>query len=130
VQVARPCCASFAWVTPTARERSRVGAPTPPHRSATATQTPVHRAARPASVQRSHMGLQEVDLPAGVVMLRGGEVQAILRVSGVPLHQHSPQEAHTFLVQWAAALNAMPPQAAWLIRSRPGGLARDIVAKR
>jgi hypothetical protein len=84
----------------------------------------------PASVQRSHLGVQEVDLPAGVVRLRSGEVRAILRVSCLPLHHYSQEEAHAFLVRWAAALNAMPPDMAWLMRSRPSGLARDIRAKR
>ena len=63
----------------------------------------------PASVQRTHLGLAQVDLPAGVVTLRGGEVRAILRVAGVPLHHRSPEEARAFLVGWANALNALPP---------------------
>jgi hypothetical protein len=87
---------------------------------------PGHNAGRllpPASVQRSHLGLSAVDLASGVVTVRGGEVRAILRVSGVPLHHRSPEDTRAFLVGWATALNALPPDVAWVMRSRPGGLA-------
>jgi hypothetical protein len=81
----------------------------------------------PASVQ---LGLQQVDLPAGVVTLRDGEVRALLRVSGMALHHCSPTEGRALLVRWATALNALPADAALIVRSRPGGLTRDIRAKR
>ena len=84
----------------------------------------------PASVQRTHLGLQQVDAPAGVVTLRGGEVRALLRVSGMALHHCSPEEGRAFLVPWATALNALPADTALIVRSRPGGLTRDIQAKR
>lgn len=84
----------------------------------------------PASVQRSHLGLRAVDLPGGVVTLRSGAVVALLRVTGVTLHQRSEADALRFLERWAAALNALPPSAAWLVRSRPGGLDADIRQRR
>jgi hypothetical protein len=84
----------------------------------------------PASVQRAHLGLQEVDPPAGVVTVRGGGLRCVLRVSGFPVQHRSEQEAYAFLAGWAAALNAMPPRAAFLVRSRPGGLAGHVAAKR
>jgi hypothetical protein len=75
----------------------------------------------PASVQRSQLGLSAVDLPSGVVTVRGGEVRCLLTLSGFPLHSRSGAEARAFLARFAQALNALPPEAAWLVRSRPGG---------
>lgn len=77
----------------------------------------------PASVQRTHLGLAEVDPPAGVVTLRGGEVRAVVAVSGVPVHHRGQEAARAFLTGWAAAINAMPPDTAWLVRSRAGVVA-------
>lgn len=80
----------------------------------------------PASVQRSQLGVQAVDLPSGVVTVRGGEVRCLLRLSGFPLHRAGPQEAAAFLAGFGRALNALPQGAAWIVRSRPGGLHRHI----
>lgn len=84
----------------------------------------------PASTQRTQLGLRAVDLPAGVVTVRGGEVRALLRVTGVTLQHRSSDGQHAFLLRWAHALNALPPDVAWLVRSRAGGLETDIAAKR
>jgi hypothetical protein len=83
----------------------------------------------PASVQRAHLGVRDVDLPAGVVRLRTGEVRAILAVGGVPLHQRDPDDALAFLEKWAAALNGMPADVAMLARARPGGLGGYVAEK-
>jgi hypothetical protein len=83
----------------------------------------------PGSVQRAHLALKDVDLPAGVVTLRTGEVQAILSVSGAPLHHRDPQDALAFLEGWAAALNAMPADVTLLARDRPGGLGGYVAEK-
>lgn len=83
----------------------------------------------PASVQRAHLGLREVDLPAGVVRLRTGEARAILEVGGVTLHQRDPAEALAFLERWAAVLNALPADVAMLQRAHPGGLDQYGAAK-
>lgn len=84
----------------------------------------------PASVQRSHLGLRAVDLPKGVVELRGGEVRAVLAVTGIALHHLSPDNQRRRLERWAEALQAMPPDATCLARSRPGGLESHIRDKR
>ena len=76
----------------------------------------------PASVQRTQLGLAAVDLPAGVVELRGGEVRAFLAVSGEPTHHRGQAEVRAFLTRVARAINAMPPDTAWLVRSRAGVL--------
>lgn len=76
----------------------------------------------PASVQRAHLGLRDVELPAGVVRLRTGEVRAVLGVGGVPLHHRDPDDALTFLERWAATLTALPADVVLLARARPGGL--------
>jgi hypothetical protein len=76
----------------------------------------------PASVQRAHLGLKDVDLPAGVVRLRTGEVRAVLGVGGMTLHYRDPEDALAFLERWAAALGALPPDVVLLARARPGGL--------
>lgn len=80
----------------------------------------------PASVQRSQLGLAEVDLPRGVIAVRGGEVRCVLRVSGFPLHTAGGADSRAFLSGLAAALNAMPPEASFLIRSSAGVVANYI----
>lgn len=84
----------------------------------------------PASVQRSHLGLADVDLPRGVVRLRSGEVRAVLRVTGVALQHLPPAKQHDVLVKWAEALTALPPDVACLARSLPGGLEPHIAQRR
>lgn len=76
----------------------------------------------PASTQRASLALTNVDLPAGVVRLRTGEVRAILLVKGIPLHQRDAEAAEAFMQGWAAALNGLPADTCMLARSRPGGL--------
>jgi hypothetical protein len=76
----------------------------------------------PASVQRSQLGLSMVDVLNGVVTVRGGEVRCLVSLSGFPLHRAGPREAAAFLAGFARALNALPAGAAWIVRSRPGGL--------
>jgi hypothetical protein len=76
----------------------------------------------PASVQRAHLGVTDVDLPTGVVRLRTGEVRAVLGVGGLHLHHRDPEDALAFLERWAAACQALPPDVALLSRARPGGL--------
>jgi hypothetical protein len=80
----------------------------------------------PASAQRTQLGLAEVDLSRGVVRLRSGEVRAMLRVTGYPAHHRSTEDARAWLTGYARALNALPSSAALLVRSRPGGLERDV----
>jgi hypothetical protein len=76
----------------------------------------------PASVQRAHLGLRDVDPPTGVIRLRTGEVRAALAVGGMTLHARDADEALAFLERWAAALNALPADVVLLSRARPGGL--------
>jgi hypothetical protein len=76
----------------------------------------------PASTQRASLALKDVDLPAGVVRLRTGEVRAILLVKGIPLHQRDAEAAEAFMQDWAAALNGLPADTCMLARTRPGGL--------
>jgi hypothetical protein len=76
----------------------------------------------PASVQRAHLGVRDVDLPAGVVRLRTGEVRAVLGVGGLTLHYRDPEDALAFLERWAAALGSLPADVVLLSRARPGGL--------
>jgi hypothetical protein len=80
------------------------------------------RVLAPASVQRTQLGLEEVDLPRGVVTLRGGEVRAFLRVTGYTAHHRSAEECRTWLQGYARALNTLPGNAVLIVRSRPGGL--------
>jgi hypothetical protein len=84
----------------------------------------------PASVQRTQLGLASVDLPAGVVELRGGEVRAFLAVSGEPTHHRGQDEVRAFLTRVAQAINAMPPDTAWLVRSRAGVLQTNLRRRR
>jgi len=84
----------------------------------------------PASVQRTQLGLRSIDPRRGIIILRNGEARAVLTVSGVPLHHASPHDAETFLVRWAAALNALPADAIYRMRSMPGGLSADIAQRR
>ncbi len=88
------------------------------------------RALAPQSVQRHALSLREVDLPAGILTLRNGELRAILEVSGVPVHHASQQAAHAFLQGWARAVQAGPAEATWLMRSRPGVLASYLRERR
>lgn len=94
---------------------------------------PRHTAGRlvgPASVQRTQLGLREIDAESGVVTLRTGECRVVLTVSSVPLHHKSQDEARAFLTRWAAALNSLPSEAVWLMRSRPGGLEPALETRR
>jgi len=84
----------------------------------------------PASVQRTQLGLRSIDARSGIIILRNGEARAVLAVSGIPLQHASPQDAETFLVRWAAALNALPADAIYRMRSMPGGLDPDISRRR
>ena len=84
----------------------------------------------PASVQRTQLGLAQLDLPAGVVTLRGGEVRAMVAVSGEPVHHRSQEDARAFLQRWARAINAMPAETVWLVRSRAGVLETYLKQKR
>jgi hypothetical protein len=74
----------------------------------------------PASVQRTQLGLREVDLVTGVVTLKDGEVRALVAVSGVPVHHSSQEGARAFLQRWAHAINAFPASTACFMRSRAG----------
>ncbi len=80
------------------------------------------RVLSPASVQRTQLGLKEVDLPRGVVTLRSGEARAFLRVTGYSAHVRSEAQARAWLQGYARALNTLPGNAVLLVRSRPGGL--------
>ena len=51
------------------------------------------RVLAPASVQRTQLGLKEVDLPRGVVTLRTGEVRCFLKVTGFTAHHRSADTA-------------------------------------
>jgi hypothetical protein len=84
------------------------------------------RALPPASVQRTQLGLAEVDLPRGVVKLRSGEARCLLRVAGYPVHHRSAEDARAWLTGYARALNTLPGGAVLLVRSRPGGLERHV----
>jgi len=84
----------------------------------------------PASVQRTQLGLRSIDPRSGIITLRNGEARAVLAVSGIPLQHASPQDAEAFLVRWAAALNALPADAIYRMRSMPGGLDPDIWRRR
>ncbi len=93
---------------------------------------PSHTAGRllpPASVQRTQLGLRSVDPQSGVLVLRNGEARAVFTVSGVPVHHQSAGEARRFLTRWAQALNQLPEDAVYLLRSRPGGLERDLAER-
>lgn len=87
------------------------------------------RVLAPASVQRTQLGLRAIDPQTGIVTLRNGEVRAVLEVSGVPVHHRSNDDARRFLTGWAEALNALPEDAVYLMRSRPGGLDADITER-
>jgi hypothetical protein len=84
----------------------------------------------PASVQRTQLGLREVDLPRGVVILRSGEARAFLKVAGFTAHQRSQQEARAWLQGYARALNTLPGNAVLIARSFPGGLGEHINKQR
>jgi hypothetical protein len=80
----------------------------------------------PASVLRSHLGVRRLGLEDGVVTMSGGELRAVFEVGGFPLHAADSEAARRFLGAFAAALNALPAEAAFLVRSRPGGLGEPI----
>jgi hypothetical protein len=80
----------------------------------------------PASVLRSHLGVRQLGLEDGVVTLRGGELRAMYEVDGFPIHAADAEGARRFLGAFAAAVNALPTEAAFVVRSRPGGLGDPI----
>lgn len=84
----------------------------------------------PASVQRTQLGLKEVDLPRGVVTLRSGEVRCFLRVTGFAAHQRSAETARAWLQGYARALNTLPGNAVLIARSKDGGLEGHIARQR
>jgi hypothetical protein len=84
----------------------------------------------PASTQRTQLGLEEVDLPRGVVKLRSGEVRAFLKVTGFAAHHRSAADARAWLQGYARALNTLPGNAVLIVRSRNGGLQEHIARQR
>src|SRR5215207_6793679 len=74
----------------------------------------------PASVLRSHLGVRQLGLDAGVVTMSGGELRAVFEVDGYPLHAADSEGARRFLGAFAAAINALPAEAAFFSRARPG----------
>lgn len=88
------------------------------------------RALAPASVQRTQLGLKEVDLPRGVVAMRTGEVRCFLEVKGYAAHARSPEEVRAWLQGYARVLNTLPGNAVMVLRSRPGGLEGHIAQQR
>lgn len=88
------------------------------------------RAMRPASAQRTQLGLAEADLTRGVVTLRSGEVRAFLQVAGYSAHLRSPEDARAWLQGYARALSTLPGGAVLIVRSRPGGLQGHIARQR
>ncbi len=84
----------------------------------------------PASVQRTQLGLREVDPPRGVVVLRDGEVRCFLRVAGYAAHLRSPEAVRAWLQGYARVLNTLPGNAVLFVRSRPGGLERHVGRQR
>jgi hypothetical protein len=92
-----------------------------------------HNAGRvlaPAPVQRTQLGLREVDLPRGVVRLRSGEVRCFLEVTGYAAHMRSPEEVRAWLQGYARVLNTLPGNAVLFLRSRPGGLGSHVERQR
>jgi hypothetical protein len=77
-------------------------------------------------VLRSHLGVRRLGVDDGVVTLSGGELRAVFEVGGFPLHAADSEAARRFLGAFAGALNAMSAEAAFLVRSRPGGLGDAI----
>jgi hypothetical protein len=84
----------------------------------------------PASVQRTQLGLRQIDPPRGVVTLRSGEVRCFLAVTGYPAHLRSQEEARAWLQGYARALNTLPGNAVLIARSRPGGLREHVARQR
>ena len=96
-------------------------------------ESPEHAAGRvlaPASAQRTQLGLREVDLPRGVVILRTGEARAFLKVTGFTAHHRSAAECRAWLEGYARALNTLPGNAVLIVRSRAGGLEGHIAGQR
>lgn len=86
----------------------------------------------PASVLRSHLGVRQLGLEDGVVSISGGELRAVFEVGGFPLHAADSEAARRFLGALAGAITALSTEAAFLVRSRPGGLgepARQAAAR-
>jgi hypothetical protein len=75
---------------------------------------------QPGATQRDALALRGVGRDA--VTLAGGELRAVFRVPGVPLHAMPDEEVEGFLGRWAACLNALPAGVHFLTRSRSGGL--------
>jgi hypothetical protein len=88
------------------------------------------RVLAPASVQRTQLGLKEVDLPRGVVTLRTGEVRCFLALTGYSAHHRSAADARAWLQGYARALNTLPGNAVLIVRSKPGGLDQHIARQR
>ncbi|HVG99099.1 MAG TPA: hypothetical protein VNK05_19490 [Chloroflexota bacterium] len=88
------------------------------------------RVLAPASVQRTQLGLKDVDLPRGVVTLRTGEVRCFLQVTGLSVHHRSAADARAWLQGYARALSTLPGNAVLLVRSRSGGLEAHIARQR
>jgi hypothetical protein len=82
----------------------------------------------PASVLRSHLGIRRLGLEDAVVTMSGGELRAVFEVDGFPLHAAGSEDARRFLGAFAAAINALPTEAAFLTRARPGGLGEATAA--
>lgn len=76
----------------------------------------------PASVLRSHLGVRKLGLDDGVVTMSGGELRAVFEVDGFPLHAADSEGARRFLGAFAGAINALPAEAAFISRARPGGM--------
>jgi hypothetical protein len=76
----------------------------------------------PASVLRAHLGVRKLGLEDGVVTMSGGELRAVFEVSGLPLHTADSEGARRFLGAFAGAINALPAEAALIVRARPGGM--------
>ena len=88
------------------------------------------RVLAPAAVQRTQLGLKEVDLPRGVVTLRTGEVRCFLQVTGLSVHHRSAADARAWLQGYARALNTLPGNAVLIARSKSGGLEEHIATQR
>jgi hypothetical protein len=75
---------------------------------------------QPGATQRDALALRGVGRDA--VTLAGGELRAVFRVPGQPLHALPDEEVEGFLSRWAACLNALPAGVHFVSRTRPGGL--------
>jgi hypothetical protein len=75
---------------------------------------------QPGATQRDALALRGVGRDA--ITLAGGELRAVFRVPGVPLHAMPDEEVEGFLHRWAACLNALPAGVHFVSRTHPGGL--------